>query len=302
MFANLSDKGLIIQKTENGIIKYANAPFVIGIFEFNLNNLSIEFLKDVESYMKQGFAIEMINSQIPQMRVIPINESIKNENLIMIYDEFRQLIEKSPGPFAVADCICKKGHDIDKSNCKKTKLRETCINMGTMGEMYIKNGVGRKISKDEAFQIIIDAEKEGLVIQTMNAEDPQVICACCGCCCGVLAVLKRLPRPVDFTSSHYYALIDSDICTSCGICFSRCQMDAIQWKDGNTSYVKLERCIGCGLCVVSCPVNAISLKQKENIYPLPEDRDQLYRIILENKKSTWERIKMLGNIVLKRKC
>jgi Na+-translocating ferredoxin:NAD+ oxidoreductase RNF subunit RnfB len=67
------------------------------------------------------------------------------------------------------------------------------------------------------------------------------------------------PQPVN---AHYYARIDPDLCTGCGICFDeRCQVAAIQ-EENELYSVKPEQCIGCGLCISTCPTDAIRLIRK----------------------------------------
>lgn len=297
----LARRGLVFEKHDQDGVKYANAPFVIGMFELNLHNLSHAFLKDVETYMKQGYALEMVNSQVPQLRTVPVEESVPVDNIVLAHDEVRHLLESSPGPFAVAECICKKSHDIDEDACQVTNLRETCINMGMMGRMYLDNGIGREITREEAQAIIQEAERAGLVIQSMNAQEPQVICACCGCCCGVLTILQRLPRPAEFVSSTYHADLDPAKCTGCGTCASRCQVKAITWTQGAPAELVPGRCIGCGLCVVTCPTGALTLVPRAELPAVPRDRAELYQTIEEHKKSRWQRIKLALKILLRRK-
>lgn len=301
-FIEMAKKGLILQRDDGDRKQFAILSLVVGMFELNLKNLTHNFVKEVESYLKQAFALEMMNSQIPQFRTIPIEQSITAENMVLAYDEIGELIKKAKGPFSVANCICKTSHDMDKTNCKKTELRETCLNFGLMGEMYIRNGVGREITREEALRIVKDAEKAGLVIQSMNAKETQVVCACCGCCCGLLAIIKVLPRPADFAASNYQISFDESLCSMCGTCQTRCQMDAIKWKQGQTPNVLLHRCIGCGLCVTTCPTKALTLKPKDKRPPIPEDRTDLYNKIRESKKTRWERVKMIGNILLRREA
>ena len=87
-----------------------------------------------------------------------------------------------------------------------------------------------------------------------------------------------LPRPADFVTSYYEAKLDADLCSNCGLCADRCQMDAIQEVDDGWRIID-GRCIGCGLCISSCPEYAISLVVRPAMEAPPEDfRETLSRI------------------------
>ena len=74
-------------------------------------------------------------------------------------------------------------------------------------------------------------------------------------------------------NSSYYAVVNEDNCTLCGICKDeRCQVNAIA-EDETTYKVIKEKCIGCGLCVSTCDDKAIQMVRKEeaDIVPPPLD-------------------------------
>lgn len=100
------------------------------------------------------------------------------------------------------------------------------------------------------------------------------VCNCCGCCCGILTGITKYGIEQSVARANYYAVIESDECTNCGICIERCQVDAIS-DDGGKVTVDLARCIGCGLCVTGCSVNAVRLEKRDDaemVHP-PEDFD-----------------------------
>ncbi|WP_458783951.1 4Fe-4S binding protein [Vallitalea sediminicola] len=65
-----------------------------------------------------------------------------------------------------------------------------------------------------------------------------------------LGAIYSLFNPI----SLYRLKIDSDKCTSCGICSIKCKMQVDVYKNPNS----LE-CIRCGECISSCPQNAIEI-------------------------------------------
>lgn len=280
-------KGLIrrsIKSESRDVVKfYSNAPLVVGFYEFQLNRLTEDFVRDVDQYFEEAFIAEVNKTGIPQLRTIPIEQAVGLERNIMTYDDLRAIIENSGEPIVVNECICRKKHDILNDSCKRTKLRETCISFRALALAYQNLGLGRTVSKVEILEILESAEKEGLVIQPGNSQHPLGICCCCGCCCDVLVNQKMFDSPAQYFASNFYAELDSNACIDCGICEERCNMDAIGNK--NDKYeVDLTRCIGCGNCSSACPVEAITLlKKQEEILP-PKNSYETYKAIAYEKK------------------
>ena len=89
---------------------------------------------------------------------------------------------------------------------------------------------------------------------------------------------KMMPWPADFVQSYYQAEIDPDLCSACGECIERCQMQAIKEGD-DVSQIIDGRCIGCGLCASTCPEEAISLMAKADMEEPPKDFSETLRKI-----------------------
>lgn len=280
-FKGLLNRG--IQKENRVEIKYyALVPLAIGMYEFQLNRLTPEFYKYVEEYFDQGFLDEFNKTGIPQVRTIPIEQTIDQEQPIASYDDLKHVIETIGGPIAVAECICRKGTDMLGDPCKKTELRESCFLFRTAAKVYIEKGLGREISKEEALKILEKAQEDGLVLQPGNSQRPMSICTCCGCCCGVLSHQNKLEEPAQFFATNYYAKVDPDECIGCGTCEERCNMNAIHMEDA-IAVVNLTRCIGCGACVPTCTSEAIKLYKKDHEIIPPKNTVETYLAIMDKK-------------------
>ena len=262
---------------------YTAAPFAIGFYELQLNRITKEFAQDALQYIQTSFVKDEYNKTgIPQLRVIPIEQSIEHDLSISTYDDFRSTIENIGEPIALANCICRKSMDLLDKPCEKTNLRESCLSFRTAAKIYIDLGIAREITKEEALEIVKKAEEDGLVLQPTNSQRPFVICTCCGCCCQVLTSEKLLVEPAQFFATNFYAEVDADLCEGCGICEERCNMDAVHIED-NISHVDKTRCIGCGVCIPTCTAEAIKLYKKDEEIVPPKNTVATYTAIMDKK-------------------
>lgn len=55
------------------------------------------------------------------------------------------------------------------------------------------------------------------------------------------------------------AVVDTGVCTGCGVCVDACPVQAIE-LEGAVAKVDPEKCTGCTVCVDTCPVQAISMQ------------------------------------------
>jgi len=281
-FKGLINRG-VLNEGEKEIKYYGSAPFVVGMFEYQLNQLTPEFFKDAHQYIHDTFFSEEYNrTGVPQLRVIPLDQTVNYEQSIAQYDDLKTIIENIGEPIAVMECICRKGAELIGEPCTKTKLRESCFSFRTAAKMSIEKGLAREITKEEALKILEKAEEDGLVLQPGNSQRPMNICTCCGCCCGVLTSQKQLPELSHFFATNFYAEVDPDLCIGCGICEDRCNLDAINIED-NIAQVDKGRCIGCGVCVPTCDSEAMKLFKKEEETLPPKNTMATYMTIMDKK-------------------
>ena len=296
----IQGKGGVESKIKDGSACYCNAPLVVGIYEYQLGRLSPEFVKDFNQYTSNfKFGLELLSTELPQMRTIPVNRSISPHHRVSTYDEAATLLQVAQGPFLIMECICRKKKTLEGETCKVTDRKETCLAIGDLARPLAKDGVGREISREEAIAIIDQNQRDGLVLQPSNTREVDFICSCCGCCCGMLRMQQRLPRPVDFWASNYQARVDTTTCTGCGKCVRQCQVGAVRVSaQERPAVVDLNRCIGCGVCVPACPTGSISLFRKAAQVKPPKTREDLYNIIMANKKGRLGKAKLVGKLVV----
>ena len=254
-------RGEIFGVDIGGTKLFKMVPWILGVYEYQLPRMDRELAELCEEY-HQYFAQQFFGTKPHYMQVVPVEEEISAQQEPLTYIQASRIIEKGQS-FAVAECVCKKEKDLLDQGCEKP--REVCLGIAPMeGIMEQFTHWGTPISKQRAYEILKEAEDAGLVHLTLNSQQEHFfICNCCGCCCGVLRAINELGIH-DSVNTYYYAQIDPDLCTQCGICKDeRCQVFAIE--EGEDTYtVDAKRCIGCGLCISTCPAGAISLIRKPN--------------------------------------
>jgi Pyruvate/2-oxoacid:ferredoxin oxidoreductase delta subunit len=296
----IQKKGGIESKIKNGETLYCNAPLVVGMYEFQLDRLTPEFVKDFNEYTSgKDFGVAFLSTKLPQMRTIPVAKSIHPQHNVSTYDEVATLMQAAEEPFVIFECICRKKKSIEGKLCKKTDRKETCLAVGDMGRMAMQAGQGREIARDEAMSIIAKNQKQGLVLQPSNTEKAEFICSCCGCCCGMLSVQKSLPKPLEFWASNFHAVVDRDTCEGCGACEKRCQVGAVSVSENKQpAMVDLDRCLGCGVCVPNCPTKSITLVKKPAEVRPPQTREDLHDIIAAGRKGRLGKLKLKGKLIV----
>lgn len=252
----MARKGLLFRIEETpGKPTYMAVQFVIGMWEFHVNDLDPEFIADMDEYRPY---LNFTAWAQPQLRTIPVGQSIHNELETMTYERAEKLIADHD-LFSIAPCICRREKKMIGEGCDRPEAY--CLGFGIGADYYIKNGIGRPSNKQEILAVLKAANDHTLVLQPGNSKEIVNICCCCGCCCGVLTSLKKLPAPADFVSSPFTVQADVAKCEGCETCVDRCQMDALSMADEKV-VLNSDRCIGCGLCVTTCPSGALTLKRK----------------------------------------
>lgn len=252
----MARNGLIFSaKDPDGSSRYQATPWVLGIYEFQLNNLTDELRRLIDEYRNSGEA--QPHGQ-PQMRTIPVGESVKPHLEALPYDQVDALIG-AHDRYAAAPCICRRQAKLHGAGCDAPE--ESCLTFGEFADYYVENGLGRYIDRAELSEILRRADEANLVLQPTNSQTVAAICCCCGCCCGILKSLQSQPVPAKTVASSFIAKLESEECTGCFTCMERCQMQAFS-EAGDRVSLNSDRCIGCGLCVTTCPSGALALRRK----------------------------------------
>lgn len=294
---DMGDRGIIISKYYlNGRITcYRQAMLAIGLYEFQANKLTKEFVEDLDDYWDEEFGDEMWSTKENQLRTIPIEKSVEYKSQVYKYEDVRKLVTNARR-IGVTNCVCRDGMDLKGESCKQTELRESCLVFDNVADYYLNHDLAREITAEKAFHILEQCQKDGLVLQPGNSKRLDFICTCCSCCCEVLRRVKNFPNPAEYYTLTYVARVNNDDCKGCGLCAKNCPTDAISLS-GDFAIVSNNRCIACGLCVSNCPTGAVTFMKRSKINKPPQKMLGLHLRILRKKHGpfyvAWLMIKFL---------
>ena len=278
MLESMARQGNIFRLRIDGEPLYMAMSFLVGVYEFHLKSMDrelAELIHDYEPYLSEFWS----KVKTKQMRVVPVEAAVDISKGVATYDRIREMV-KQYDKISVADCICRVEQGLMGHECERPM--ENCFSFGFGAEYYVENGLGRMISQQECLDILDKAEEAALVLCPSNALDIVNICCCCSCCCGQFRGLRTYERPADHVLSSYRASIDPELCTACGNCLERCQIDAIV-EGGEYMDIDPARCIGCGLCVTTCPEEAVGMVLKEDVEVPPANVVEMNVRILQDR-------------------
>jgi Fe-S-cluster-containing hydrogenase component 2 len=266
-------KGLIdMRRLEGEGFVFFLIPFVVGFYERQNARIDKEFAELFEQYYKEAFHNTMLNPPSVH-RVIPVERTIPVNIDVMPYAKASTYLDEAQS-WGVLDCICRVQKKLIGEGCDHAV--ENCLVFSRKPGAFDRTDDIRAITKEEALEILAEADREGLVHSTNNArDDVEYICNCCTCSCGVLRGMVEYGSRNSIARSDFYAMVDREFCSGCEICAERCMFNAIEINNG-ISLVTEEDCYGCGLCVTSCPEEAITLVQKgpRELSPPPADEKE----------------------------
>jgi Pyruvate/2-oxoacid:ferredoxin oxidoreductase delta subunit len=275
----MANKGLILAGALGDTSFYGITP-LDNIFDFqfmrgtstewdkNLAKLIHAFKKAVDD--AKGPPIR----KYPTTRVIPIDRKIRAGNTVHTYQQVASYIEKYD-PLAVSTCYCRQEAKLFDENDICSKPFETCMTFGMAAQFIIDRGIGRKISKEEATEILKQSEESGLVHCSLNRQEIDFLCNCCRCHCVILDTALLQPKPGLMLNSGFYPTWNPELCEACETSIENCPTSALAMGNENLPIANLDLCIGCGVCATGCPEEAIDLVERQEIQIPPVDQKDL---------------------------
>ena len=263
----MSRRGLIEGGRQDGALAFKLMPFVVGIYEMQINRMDEEMARLFEDYFQSSFR-QMLTVKPQFHRVIPVNETIRNTMEIRPFESAAEIVDAMQS-WGVQDCICRKQKALIGQACEHPI--DICMVFHPVPNAFDQSPTIRALTRDEAFGTLRRAAEAGLVHSVSNnQEGVYYICNCCTCSCGILRGMAELGIANVVASSAFVNQVDEAICNGCEDCIKACQFDALYMED-MLAKVNTVRCTGCGVCVITCSTEALGLvrRSEEEIMQVP---------------------------------
>jgi ferredoxin len=239
----------------------------------------------VAKYFNRKVTREAYSSETDAYRYVPTSGTVDVSIQAVYPHHTMESVLKNVNDFAVCHCSCRMIARLRGRPCEHPT--EVCIKFDEMAGYVIDRKLGKKISREEALDLIKQSEDAGLVHFVDNANGKiKHNCNCCGCACWNVGAIKRRKIPRDIIMAVYFIReTDQNACTGCGECAEVCPVNAVVMEH-DLPRIDTQWCIGCGVCVSRCPTGAAKLKiRPDKTGDLPaDDFDMLHGMILNEKR------------------
>jgi Pyruvate/2-oxoacid:ferredoxin oxidoreductase delta subunit len=273
----MADKGLCEALTVDNRVYYKGSRFMIGIFEYQflpgrITERDQKLAKLIYAYKTAFYKLGKRDSTpaVPSVRVITVDSTVHPEDVVHTYDQVQTYIDQND-LIAVGACYCRhaavlRGEDIHGMPT------DTCMQFGNAAQFAMDRLGARKLSKEEAKEVLDRSERAGLIHMSQNtAEGIGFICNCDRWHCTVVTEALKTAKPALTMSSGFQPQFDPEACTACETCLERCPSEALSMNGDDLPEVEIDRCFGCAVCASGCPSGAISMVHKSGFTEPPKD-------------------------------
>ena len=244
-------------------------------YRFGNEDVINQLMRDV------GPHIKVLSTKQPKKKTVQVRQEVEPyENVVFstksIISIFEELADDET--ITIGNCFCRFEKHLIGDPCRTGLPLETCISIGPAAEHLLKQGIAKKITKEEAITKIKGFQEKGAIHQTTRTipiKDFQakyqfdIFCNCCWDCCGIVGNYNRGYLPYILKSYHRAIIPDAEVCTGCGACLEYCPVRAINIGSSGKAEIDDNLCIGCGHCFNNCSFDAIKLIEDEREVFLP---------------------------------
>jgi Pyruvate/2-oxoacid:ferredoxin oxidoreductase delta subunit len=297
----MADKGLILDLPDErtGETLYMLAPPVVGFFEFSMMRLAdhlpkAKLAQAYHTYMHApDFFGEVSEGDTVVGRALAHETALSANLLPEVLDwERASALVDGASQVSITNCYCR--HEAYHLGTVCETPMEMCMSLDGGADYLIRHGLARKISREEAQEVLVAGREAGLVHIADNVQQKVTyICSCCSCCCGELYSVRAGNSVV--VPSGFQPSVDAENCEGCSRCLRACPVDAIslvprralagdepEYARRSLPVVDYTRCIGCGVCIGACRHRSLKMERRPNQRHVPVNSVEfLVRTMLE---------------------
>jgi electron transport complex protein RnfB len=280
----MANKGLCMAVKRNGTPFYQSARFMPGILEFQFmpgktTDRDKKIARLIHEYEKAfDRKIDPAKPAFPTTRVITVDKTVQAGNQVHTYDQVQTFIEKYD-PIAITACYCRHAAALRDEDIHGMPL-DVCMQFGMGAQFAIERLGGRKVTKQEAREVLSRAEEAGLIHMSQNTtDDIGFICNCDRWHCVAVKNALSKPKPAMFFNSGFEPRFDAEACVACETCIDRCPPEALAMGEDDVPEVDLDRCFGCAVCATGCPEQAVTMVSKPGFPEPPRTGKELVAAI-----------------------
>ena len=98
-----------------------------GFLSLQVDRLTQDNIPVLMDYFKESMQDDDTPKEHSSLRTVPINKSIPTSGKFPVgnYDDIKKMVENAPGPFAVANCICRQIKRVMGGKCDGTEHEES---------------------------------------------------------------------------------------------------------------------------------------------------------------------------------
>ena len=237
LLMELTDIGAIELKPQgDGSDRFELIIYLPGVFELMMLNREQakahpEIARAFEEYSR--VSVEPVTQIMPMgngaLRVIPVESAIQSITRKAPYEELSHWLTKYQNHLALAPCQCRLVRQ-QMGEGTGNMPEEMCIILGATAESCIRTNKARRITKEEALEVLRVAEQRGYMHQVTNMDGTDKIWAICNCernICFALRTSQYFGTP-NMSRSNYIAQVDKEKCAACGQCVETCPANAVK--------------------------------------------------------------------------
>ncbi|MBU4318438.1 MAG: 4Fe-4S binding protein [Proteobacteria bacterium] len=273
----MANRGLCRATNKEDSAYYVRAPFMPGILEFifmsgKATDREKKLAKLIHAYEKACDATAPVNNvtRYPTARVITVDRSINAKDTVHTFDQVQHYIGANDY-IAVGTCYCRhtallRGEDIHGMPAN------VCMQFGDSAQFAVERLGARKITREEAMEVLKQSEEAGLIHMSQNTADGVgFICNCDRWHCGVVSQALKSSKPALTMNSGFVPSFDPDECVACETCIERCPSEALAMGSDDVPEVNNDGCFGCAACATGCSSDAISMVHRPDFIAPPKD-------------------------------